>query len=83
MTVLATIGAAALWITYGWLLCGVIGSYLAERKGYPTKLGLALGLLTLVIGVLVMLALPARPGSLWKAVGPFGRGKAGEPPKAA
>ncbi|MEA2178575.1 MAG: hypothetical protein QOG77_1872, partial [Solirubrobacteraceae bacterium] len=67
MTVLATIGAAALWITYAWLLCAIAASYVTERKGYGIKSGLVLGLLLLPIGVLVSLVMPPRDGSLWKA----------------
>jgi hypothetical protein len=77
MTVLATIGAAALWLLYGWLLCAFLASYLSERKGYGTRLGLGLGLLTLLIGVVIMAVLPAREGSDWKVLGPVGRGKQG------
>jgi fucose permease len=77
MTVLAVIGAKALWLTYGWLLCAIITSYLAERKGYRVQFGIALGLILVVVGVVIMLVLPARPGSDWKVLGPFGRGKQG------
>jgi hypothetical protein len=77
MTVLATIGSAALWLLYGWLVCAFLASYLSERKGYGTRLGLGLGMLTLVIGVVIMAVLPARDGSDWKVLGPIGRGKQG------
>jgi fucose permease len=83
MTVLAELGAASLWIMYGWLACAIAASYVTERKSYSIKLGLVLGLLLLPVGIIIALALPARDGSIWKAVGPFGRGKPGEPPKAA
>ena len=46
MTILADIGAASLWLLYGWLLCSYAASYLSERKGYGIKLGLGLGMLT-------------------------------------
>jgi hypothetical protein len=77
MTVLATIGSAALWLLYGWLACAFLASYLSERKGYGTRLGLGLGMLTLVIGVVIMAVLPARDGSDWKVLGRVGRGKQG------
>jgi hypothetical protein len=77
MTIVAVIGATALWLLYGWLVCAYIASYLTERKGYGLKLGLGLGMLTVVIGVVIAAALPARDGSDWKVLGPFGRGKAG------
>jgi hypothetical protein len=77
MTVLADIGAAALWMLYAWLVCAFLASYLSERKGYGTRLGLGVGMLTLVIGVVIMALLPAREGSDWKVLGPVGRGKQG------
>jgi hypothetical protein len=77
MTILADIGALALWLMYGWLVCAYIASYVTERKGYGLKLGLGLGMLTLVIGVVVALLLPVRDGSDWKVLGPVGRGKQG------
>jgi len=76
MTVLA-IGSGALWLMYGWLLCAFVASYITERKGYSMRLGLGLGMLTLVIGVVVALVLPAREGSDWRVLGPVGRGKQG------
>jgi hypothetical protein len=77
MTVLADIGAAALWLLYGWLLCAYLASYVSERKGYGLRLGLGAGMLTLVIGVVIMVLLPAREGSDWQVLGPVGRGKQG------
>jgi hypothetical protein len=77
MTLLADIGAASLWLLYGWLACAYVASYLSERKGYGLRLGLGLGMLTLVIGVVIMAVLPAREGSDWKVLGPVGRGKQG------
>jgi hypothetical protein len=75
MTVLALLGANALWLTYLWLLSAIVASYLSARKGYGEKLGLASGLLLFVIGPLIWLVWPAKPDSKWKALGPFGRGK--------
>jgi hypothetical protein len=72
--VIAAIGAKALYLLYAWLASGIVATYLAERKGYPSKLGLAAGLLLSVIGVVVMLLVPARRDSRWKLQGPFGRG---------
>jgi fucose permease len=74
MTVFALLGATALWLLYAWLLSAIVASYLAGRKGYNEKTGLATGLLLHVIGVIVWLAWPAKPGSKWKTLGPFGRG---------
>jgi fucose permease len=76
MTELALIGASALWLLYGWLLAAIVSSYLSDRKGYGEKPGLTSGLLLYPIGVLIWLIWPAREGSKWKTLGPFGRGKA-------
>jgi fucose permease len=72
--VIAAIGAKALYLLYGWLASAIIASYLSERKGYGSKLGLAAGLLLSVIGVVLFLVWPARRDSRWKLQGPFGRG---------
>jgi fucose permease len=72
--VIAAIGAKALYLLYGWLASAIIASYLSERKGYGSKVGLAAGLLLSVIGALVLLVWPARRDSRWKLQGPFGRG---------
>jgi fucose permease len=75
MTVFALLGATALWLLYAWLLMAVIASYLSERKGYSEKPGLACGLLLHVVGVIIWLVWPPKPGSKWKTIGPFGRNK--------
>ena len=72
---LAVIGVTALWLTYAWLACAIIGSYLSERKGYGLRPGLAAGLLLTVVGILIFLVIPAREDSDWKVIGPFGRSK--------
>ena len=72
--VIAVIGAKALYLLYAWLASAIIASYLSERKGYGSKLGLAAGLLLSVIGVVLLLLWPARRDSRWKLQGPFGRG---------
>ena len=70
-TVLAVIGAEALYLLYGWLLSAIAASWLSARKGYGEKPGLAAGLLLSVVGVLVWLLWPARPDSRWKVQGPL------------
>ena len=75
MTVIALLGATALWLLYAWLLSGIVASYLSGRKGYGEKVGLACGLLLHVIGVIVWLVWPARPESKWKTQGPWGRAR--------
>jgi len=75
MTVIAAIGAKALYLLYIWLASAIVASYLSERKGYGSKLGLAFGLLLSVIGVVVWLIWPARQDSRWKLQGAFGKGE--------
>ena len=78
------IGATALWLMYLWLACAIVASYLANRKGYSERAGLATGLILHIIGVVIFLALPAKEHSKWKTVGPFGRRKAEDiAPRAA
>lgn len=74
MTVLAAMGAKALWLLYLWLASAIVASYLSERKGYGAKLGLAFGLLLSLVGAIVWLFVPARADSRWKLSGPFGSG---------
>ena len=70
------IGANALLFMYLWLACAIAASYLASRKGYSERAGLAAGLILHIIGVIIFLAMPAKEHSKWKTVGPFGRRKA-------
>ena len=74
MTVFALLGSTALWLLYSWLASAIVASYLSGRKGYGEKVGLACGLLLNVVGVVIWLVVPPRTESLWKKVGPFGRG---------
>jgi hypothetical protein len=75
LTVLALLGAKALWLLYLWLLSAITASYLSNRKGYGEKVGLASGLLLHLIGVIAWLVWPPKPDSRWKTQGPFGRGR--------
>jgi hypothetical protein len=74
MTVFALLGPTALYLLYAWLLSAILGSYLSGRKGYGERVGLASGLLLNFIGVIIWLIVPPRQESLWKKVGPWGRG---------
>ena len=74
MTLFALLGSTALWLLYAWLASAIIASYLSGRKGYGERPGLASGLLLNAIGILVWLVVPAKADSLWKRIGPFGRG---------
>ena len=73
MTVLALIGAKALYLLYAWLASAIVASYLSNRKGYGERPGLASGLLLSVIAVIVWLFWPAKPDSRWKLQGPIPR----------
>ena len=72
MIPLAVIGTLALWLLFGWLTITIVCQYLAERKGYGQRWGLATGLI-FPPGVLAWLFVPPRPNSDWKVIGPFGR----------
>jgi hypothetical protein len=71
MTVFAFIGATALYLLFAWLISAAGASWLSERKGYGERLGLTFGLLLSVVGLLIVLLLPGRPGSAWKRDGPI------------
>jgi hypothetical protein len=76
MTILAVngqIGATGLYLLFAWLLSAAIGSWVSDRKGYGERLGLTFGLLLTVVGLAIVLLLPARPGSAWKLDGPLPR----------
>ncbi len=78
------IGSTALFLMYLWLACAIVASYLANRKGYSERAGLATGLVLHLIGVVIWLVMPPKQHSKWKTVGPFGRRKAEDvAPRAA
>jgi hypothetical protein len=58
---------------FAWLLSAAAAAWLTDRKGYGERLGLAFWLLLSVVGVLIVLLLPGRPGSRWKEEGPLPR----------
>jgi hypothetical protein len=68
-----TIGVIALYLLFIWLISAAAGAWLTERKGYGERLGLLFGLVLSAVGLIVALALPARPASKWKQQGPFPR----------
>ncbi len=84
MILLASIGPKALYLLFLWLLSAAAASWLADRKGYGERVGLTFGLLLSVIGLLIVLILPGRPGSRWKVDGPLprrgSRRRVGQPP---
>jgi hypothetical protein len=86
MTVFALIGAKGLYLLFLWLLSAAGAAWVADRKGYGERVGLTFGLLLSVIGFVIVLLLPGRPGSAWKVDGPFpkrkgvARSRGAEPP---
>jgi hypothetical protein len=74
MTPFALLGSTALWLLYAWLASAIVASYVSERKGYGSKVGLAFGLLLSAVGALIWVLVPARADSRWKLQGPFGSG---------
>jgi hypothetical protein len=72
--VFAALGAKALYLLYLWLASAIVASYLSERKGYGSKVGLAFGLLLSAVGAIIWLVVPARADSRWKLQGVFGSG---------
>jgi hypothetical protein len=64
-----TIGALALYLLFAWLISAAGAAWLTERKGYPERLGLLLGLVLSVPGLMIALILPSRPGSTWRSQG--------------
>jgi hypothetical protein len=71
MTIFATIGAEGLYLLFAWLLSAAASAWVAERKGYGERVGLAFGLLLSAVGLVIVLILPGRPGSKWKLDGPI------------
>ena len=74
MTLIALVGAKALFALYLWLASAIVASYLSDRKGYGEKPGLVTGLLISVVAPVVWLVWPAKKDSRWKLHGPFGSG---------
>ena len=72
MTILAdtgVIGAKALYLLFIWLLSAAGAAWVADRKGYGERLGLAAGLVLSIVGLILILLLPGRPGSAWRVDG--------------
>ena len=58
----ALIGAKALYLLFLWLISAAARRWLSERKGYGERVGLTFGLLLTVVGLVIVLLLPGRPG---------------------
>ena len=63
------VGAKALYFLFAWLISAAAASWLSERKGYGERVGLTFGLFLSVLGLLIVLLLPGRPGSKWRVDG--------------
>ena len=66
---IGTIGPKALYFLFAWLITAAAAAWLSERKGYGERVGLTFGLLLWVLGLLIVLLLPGRPGSKWRVDG--------------
>jgi len=66
---IGTIGPKALYFLFAWLITAAAAAWLSERKGYGERVGLTFGLILSVLGLLIVLLLPGRPGSKWRADG--------------
>ena len=75
MTVIAVLGAEALYLTFLWLGSAIVASLLSDRKGYGERPGLATGLIFSALAIVIWLVWPARKESRWKVQGALGRGK--------
>jgi hypothetical protein len=64
-----TIGVTALYLLFSWLISAAAAAWLAERKGYGERVGLMFGLILSVLGLLIVVVLPGRPGSPWRVDG--------------
>jgi hypothetical protein len=87
MTLLAAaasgIGSKAIYFLFLWLLSAAGAAWVADRKGYTERVGLTFGLILTFVGLIIVLLLPARPGSVWKVEGPLPkrrRPRSPEPP---
>ena len=75
MTLLAAaasgIGSKAIYFLFLWLLSAAGAAWIADRKGYTERVGLTFGLILTFVGFIIVLLLPARPGSAWRVEGPL------------
>ncbi len=63
------VGVNALYFLFAWLISAAAASWLSERKGYGVRMGLTFGVMLWVLGLLIVLLLPGRPGSKWRVDG--------------
>jgi hypothetical protein len=60
------VGPNALYFLFAWLISAAAAAWVSERKGYGERVGLTFGLVLSVLGLLIVLVLPGRPGSKWR-----------------
>jgi MFS family permease len=58
--ILALLGAKALYVIFVWLGSAALAGWLADRKGYPERWGLASGLILLVLGPIIWAFVPKK-----------------------
>ena len=76
------IGAKGLYLLFAWLLSAAAAGWVAERKGYGERVGLTFGLVLTVVGLVIVLLLPARPRSKWLVEGWLPRRQSAVAPSA-
>jgi hypothetical protein len=76
------VGVNALYFLFAWLISAAAASWMSERKGYGERVGLTFGLFLSVLGLLIVLLLPGRPGSKWRVDGRLPRRRHRKGPQA-
>jgi uncharacterized membrane protein len=66
LTLLAVIGAGALWLTFVWLGSAIVASLFSYAKGFGEKPGLVTGTVLTVLGAFIWAVWPAQEISRWK-----------------
>jgi hypothetical protein len=66
---IGTVGVKALYFLFLWLITAAAAAWMSDRKGSGERAGLTFGLVLSVVGLLIVLVLPARPGSKWRVDG--------------
>ena len=75
MTIIALMGATALWLMYLWLASCIIAGYLSDRKGYGEKAGHRHRPVPVGDRDHRLAGLAGEAGVQVEGIGPFGSGK--------